>query len=78
MINRYVAIFFSVLHVRYHAGITTDEMLSLPKSPFIVIGFLESIAVVSAMYAGGTNINAIEFSRKNLDIYYKSKDHNEA
>ncbi|KAI3460077.1 hypothetical protein Pfo_016740 [Paulownia fortunei] len=48
----YVAIYFSVLHMRYHAGITTDEMLAIPKSPFIVIGFLESVAIVSGMYAG--------------------------
>ncbi|KAL7127676.1 hypothetical protein ABFS83_14G267900 [Erythranthe nasuta] len=48
----YVAVFFSVLRVRYCAGITTDEMLNLPKSPFIAIGFLESVSIVSAMYAG--------------------------
>ncbi|KAK6130536.1 hypothetical protein DH2020_035717 [Rehmannia glutinosa] len=48
----YVAIYFSVLRVRYNAGITTDEMLAIPKSPFIVIGFLESISILSAMYAG--------------------------
>ncbi|KAK4387673.1 protein CLT2, chloroplastic [Sesamum angolense] len=49
---KYVAVFFSVLHVRYHAGLTTDEMLTIPKAPFIVIGLLESISVVSGMYAG--------------------------
>ncbi|KAL7085420.1 hypothetical protein ACP275_14G281100 [Erythranthe tilingii] len=48
----YVAVFFSVLRVRYRAGKTTDEMLNLPKSPFIAIGFLESVSIVSAMYAG--------------------------
>ncbi|KAL8030186.1 hypothetical protein ABFX02_14G271600 [Erythranthe guttata] len=48
----YVAVFFSVLRVRYRAGKTTDEMLDLPKSPFIAIGFLESVSIVSAMYAG--------------------------
>ncbi|PIN19714.1 hypothetical protein CDL12_07598 [Handroanthus impetiginosus] len=48
----YAAIYFSMLHVRYHAGITTDEMLAVPKSPLIAIGFLESVAVISAMYAG--------------------------
>ncbi|KAL0368863.1 UNVERIFIED_CONTAM: protein CLT2, chloroplastic [Sesamum calycinum] len=50
--SSYVAVFFSVLHVRYHAGLTTDEMLTIPKAPFIVIGLLESISVVSGMYAG--------------------------
>ncbi|EYU36454.1 hypothetical protein MIMGU_mgv1a012637mg [Erythranthe guttata] len=52
MIDMYVAVLFSVLRVRYRAGITTDEMLNLPKSPFIAIAFLESISIVSAMYAG--------------------------
>ncbi|CAA0809105.1 CRT (chloroquine-resistance transporter)-like transporter 2 [Striga hermonthica] len=48
----YVAVYFTVLCLRYRAGITTDEMLALPKSPFIAIGFLESISLLSAMYAG--------------------------
>ncbi|KAL6578426.1 hypothetical protein OROMI_010754 [Orobanche minor] len=48
----YVAVYFSVLCLRYHAGITTDEMLAIPKSPFIMIGFLESISLLCAMYAG--------------------------
>ncbi|KAL3619597.1 Protein clt2, chloroplastic [Castilleja foliolosa] len=47
----YVAIYFFLLRMRYHAGITTDEMLALPKSPFIAIGFLESISLLSAMYS---------------------------
>ncbi|KAL0366351.1 UNVERIFIED_CONTAM: protein CLT2, chloroplastic [Sesamum radiatum] len=48
----YVAVYFPVLHVRYHAGLTTDEMLAIPKAPFVVIGLLESISMVSGMYAG--------------------------
>ncbi|KAL8487816.1 hypothetical protein ACS0TY_024218 [Phlomoides rotata] len=48
----YVMTFFTLLHVRYHAGVTTDEMLAIPKLPFIVIGFLEAISTVSGMYAG--------------------------
>ncbi|GER47811.1 CRT (chloroquine-resistance transporter)-liketransporter 2 [Striga asiatica] len=48
----YVAVYFTVLCLRYRTGITTDEMLALPKSPFIAIGFLESISLLSAMYAG--------------------------
>ncbi|GFP97404.1 crt homolog 1 [Phtheirospermum japonicum] len=47
----YVVIYFSVLRMRYHAGVTTDEMLALPKLPFIAIGFLESFSLLSAMYA---------------------------
>lgn len=48
----YVAIYFSVLYTRYNSGIATDEMLALPKSPFIIIGFLEALGVVSGMYSG--------------------------
>ncbi|KAL0392194.1 UNVERIFIED_CONTAM: protein CLT2, chloroplastic [Sesamum radiatum] len=68
----YVAVFFSVLHVRYHAGLTTDEMLTIPKAPFIVIGLLESISVVSGMYAGamlpGPAIPLL-YQGKSLDIF---------
>lgn len=39
--------------MRYRSGIATDEMLALPKSPFILIGFLEALGVVSGMYSGG-------------------------
>ncbi|KAL0432651.1 UNVERIFIED_CONTAM: protein CLT1, chloroplastic, partial [Sesamum latifolium] len=49
---KYVAVYFPLLHVRYHAGLTTDEMLAIPKAPFVVIGLLESISMVSGMYAG--------------------------
>ncbi|KAL7127677.1 hypothetical protein ABFS83_14G268000 [Erythranthe nasuta] len=48
----YVAIYFSILFMRYRAGITTDEMLSFPKIPFIIIGLLEALGVVSGMYSG--------------------------
>ncbi|KAL2529637.1 CRT (chloroquine-resistance transporter)-like transporter 2 [Forsythia ovata] len=48
----YVAVYFSVLYMRYRSGIATDEMLALPKSPFIIIGFLEALGVVSGMYSG--------------------------
>lgn len=53
MIPRYVAIYFSTLYMRYKADIVTDEMLAFPKSPFIIIGFLEALGVVSGMYSGG-------------------------
>ncbi|XP_073125236.1 protein CLT2, chloroplastic isoform X2 [Henckelia pumila] len=48
----YVAIYFSVLYMRYQAGIVTNEMLAFPKSRFIIIGFLEALGVVSGMYSG--------------------------
>ncbi|KAK4489969.1 hypothetical protein RD792_000623 [Penstemon davidsonii] len=48
----YVAVYFSVLHVRHRAGITTDEMLAIPKTPFVMIGFLESVAIIFGMYSG--------------------------
>ncbi|GFP97410.1 crt homolog 3 [Phtheirospermum japonicum] len=48
----YVAIYFSALFMRYRAGIVTDEMLAIPKSPFIVIGSLEALGVVAGMYSG--------------------------
>ncbi|KAL2506071.1 CRT (chloroquine-resistance transporter)-like transporter 2 [Abeliophyllum distichum] len=48
----YVAVYFSVLYMRNRSGIATDEMLALPKSPFIIIGFLEALGVISGMYSG--------------------------
>ncbi|KAG8369173.1 hypothetical protein BUALT_Bualt15G0123700 [Buddleja alternifolia] len=51
----YVAVYFSVLYMRYRAGIATDEMLAFPKSPFIIIGLLEAVGVVSGMYSGDYN-----------------------
>ncbi|XP_012838846.1 PREDICTED: crt homolog 1-like [Erythranthe guttata] len=48
----YVAIYFSILFMRYRAGVATDEMLSFPKIPFIIIGLLEALGVVSGMYSG--------------------------
>ncbi|KAL8030195.1 hypothetical protein ABFX02_14G272300 [Erythranthe guttata] len=52
MINWYVAIYFSVLFIRYGVGVATDEILSFPKSPFIIIGLLEALGVISGMYSG--------------------------
>ncbi|CDP00923.1 unnamed protein product [Coffea canephora] len=48
----YVAIYFFILYTRYKAGIVTDEMIGLPKSRFMIIGFLEALGVVSGMYSG--------------------------
>ncbi|KAL1555187.1 Protein clt1, chloroplastic, variant 3 [Salvia divinorum] len=48
----YVVVYFSILYLRYQAGKVTDEMLSLPKSPLIVIGLLEALAAASGMASG--------------------------
>ncbi|XP_047976989.1 protein CLT2, chloroplastic-like [Salvia hispanica] len=48
----YVLVFFLVLHVRYRAGITTNEMLAVPKLPFVAIGSLEFLSSICQMYAG--------------------------
>ncbi|XP_038714766.1 protein CLT2, chloroplastic-like isoform X2 [Tripterygium wilfordii] len=47
----YVLIYFSMLYVRYHAGLVTDEMIALPKSPFMAIGILEALGVATGMAA---------------------------
>ncbi|KAI3725620.1 hypothetical protein L1987_65411 [Smallanthus sonchifolius] len=47
----YVVIYFSILYMRHHAGIVTNEMISLPKWRFAVIGMLEALGVVSGMYS---------------------------
>ncbi|MCD9559097.1 hypothetical protein HAX54_016829 [Datura stramonium] len=48
----YVLIYFSILYVRYRTGKVTDEMLSLPKIPFVAVGLLEALAAASGMAAG--------------------------
>lgn len=52
-VDRYVIVYFSILYFRYHAGLITDEMLSLPKTPFLAVGLLEALAAASGMAAGG-------------------------
>lgn len=56
----YVVVYFSILYCRYQAGIVTDEMLSLPKIPFLAVGLLEALGAASGMAAGavlsGTSI----------------------
>ncbi|GFY85911.1 CRT (chloroquine-resistance transporter)-like transporter 2 [Actinidia rufa] len=49
----YVAIYFSILYMRYRGRIVTDEMMAIPKSPFIMIGILEALGVAAGMSAGG-------------------------
>ncbi|XP_010031716.2 protein CLT1, chloroplastic isoform X1 [Eucalyptus grandis] len=48
----YVVVYFSILYLRYHAGIVTDEMLSMPKAPFVAVGMLEALAAATGMAAG--------------------------
>ncbi|KAI4308664.1 hypothetical protein L6164_031718 [Bauhinia variegata] len=48
----YVVIYFSILFIRYQAGIVTDEMMAIPKLPFLVIGFLEALGLATGMSAG--------------------------
>lgn len=50
---RYVIVYFSILYLRYHAGIVTDEMLSMPKAPYIVAGLLEALGAATGMAAAG-------------------------
>ncbi|KAF3334132.1 crt 3-like protein [Carex littledalei] len=45
----YVAVYFTILYLRYRAGIVTKEMLALPKSRFVAIGALEALGVASGM-----------------------------
>ncbi|CAK9314235.1 unnamed protein product [Citrullus colocynthis] len=47
----YVIVYFSILYLRYHAGIVTDEMLSMPKAPYIVAGLLEALGAATGMAA---------------------------
>lgn len=48
----YVIVYFYILHLRYHAGLVTDEMLSLPKSRYLAVGLLEALGAVAGMAAG--------------------------
>ncbi|KAK3231088.1 hypothetical protein Dsin_002969 [Dipteronia sinensis] len=45
----YVVIYFSILIARYRMGIVTNEMIRLPKSRFMAIGFLEALGLASGM-----------------------------
>ncbi|KAG8632794.1 hypothetical protein MANES_18G056700v8 [Manihot esculenta] len=45
----YVMIYFSILFMRYRAGIVTREMIGLPKSRFVAIGILEALGVATGM-----------------------------
>ncbi|XP_022951312.1 protein CLT2, chloroplastic [Cucurbita moschata] len=45
----YVIVYFSLLYLRRRANIVTDEMISLPKSRFMVVGFLEALGIAAGM-----------------------------
>ncbi|CAK9139089.1 unnamed protein product [Ilex paraguariensis] len=52
VVSRYVLVYFSILYARYHTGKVTDEMLSLPKAPYLAVGLLEALGAASGMAAG--------------------------
>ncbi|CAI0541953.1 unnamed protein product [Linum tenue] len=47
----YVLVYFTILHFRHRAGIVSNEMLSLPKGPFILVGILEALGAATGMAA---------------------------
>ncbi|XP_010519808.1 PREDICTED: protein CLT1, chloroplastic [Tarenaya hassleriana] len=47
----YVAVYFAILYLRHRSGTVTDEMLSVPKMPFLVVGVLEALAAAAGMAA---------------------------
>ncbi|CAH8319831.1 unnamed protein product [Eruca vesicaria subsp. sativa] len=47
----YVAVYYSILYFRYRAGTVTDEMLSVPKMPFLILGVLQALAAAAGMAA---------------------------
>ena len=51
---RYVIIYFSILYLRYRSGMVTDEMIALPKTPFVAIGALDVLGVAAGMASVGT------------------------
>ncbi|CAI9090045.1 OLC1v1024729C1 [Oldenlandia corymbosa var. corymbosa] len=48
----YVLVYFSILYLRYRAGKVTNEMLALPKMPYLAVGLLEALGAASGMAAG--------------------------
>ncbi|EPS69263.1 hypothetical protein M569_05507, partial [Genlisea aurea] len=47
----YIIVYFSILNLRHQAGKVTDEMLSLPKAPLVVVGLLEALGAAAGMSA---------------------------
>lgn len=56
--------------MRYRAGIVTDEMLSMPKTPFLFVGLLEALGAATGMAAGGDAYSYLCFS-----VYHQSLRH---
>ncbi|KAG4909206.1 hypothetical protein JHK82_055247 [Glycine max] len=68
----YVIVYFSILYIRYRAGIVTDEMLSVPKTPFLVVGLLEALGAATGMAAGAMLSGAsIPILSQTLDMIEK-------
>ncbi|MCO5554269.1 hypothetical protein L7F22_007797 [Adiantum nelumboides] len=59
----YVVVYFSILYMRYQAGIVTVEMLDIPKLPFVLAGVLEALGLAAGMAAAanlpGTSISIL-------------------
>ncbi|KAL1199157.1 Protein CLT3 [Cardamine amara subsp. amara] len=47
----YVVVYYTILYFRYRTGSVTDAMLSVPKTPFLVVGILEALAAAAGMAA---------------------------
>ncbi|XP_028777757.1 protein CLT2, chloroplastic isoform X2 [Neltuma alba] len=48
----YVIIYFTILYIRYRAGVVTRDMMAIPKLRFLAVGFLEALGVATGMSAG--------------------------
>ena len=59
-------IYFTILYSRRRLGIVTDEMLSVPKWRFAIIGFLEAVGVATGPLAW----------LQQVDSFLKSSDGN--
>ncbi|XP_057441435.1 protein CLT3, chloroplastic-like isoform X1 [Lotus japonicus] len=48
----YVIVYFAIMYIRHHEGIVTNEMLHVPKTPFIVLGLLQALAAAAGKASG--------------------------
>ncbi|CAI0541320.1 unnamed protein product [Linum tenue] len=62
----YVLVYFTILHFRHRAGIVSNEMLSLPKGPFILVGILEALGAATGMAAAGRYHSNLEWKTLRL------------
>ncbi|CAN0905387.1 Protein CLT3, chloroplastic [Linum grandiflorum] len=67
----YVLVYFTILHFRHQAGIITNEMLSLPKGPFVLVGILEALGAAAGMAAGGNRCDHFSPSCCIASLYVK-------